>query len=64
MAEETLVKEALTDEMIEKGASVVEALDKRSFLVDAALWFYLSDLNRWPWCWLPLRFTLKGRAKL
>ncbi len=47
MAEETLVKEALTDKMIEKGASVVEALDKRSFLVDAALWFYLSDLNRW-----------------
>ena len=47
MAEETLVKEALTDQMIEAGASVVDSLAKRGFAVDAALWLYLPDLNRW-----------------
>ncbi len=47
MAEETLVKEALTDEMIEAGKSIVESLDRRRFLVDAALWYYLTDQNQW-----------------
>lgn len=47
MAEETLVKEALTDEMIKTGASVVENLDRHRFLVDAALWFYLTGTNQW-----------------
>ena len=47
MAEETLVKEALTEEMIKAGASVVADLDRRQFLVDAALWLYLSNQNQW-----------------
>jgi hypothetical protein len=47
MAEETLVKEALTDEMIKTGASLVEALDSQNLIVDAALWLYLSDTNQW-----------------
>ncbi len=47
MAEETLVKEALTEEMIRTGASVVEALDRQNFALDAALWLYLSDTNQW-----------------
>jgi hypothetical protein len=47
MAEEILVKEALTGEMIEAGASVVKGLKKRRFVVDAAVWLYLSELNRW-----------------
>ena len=47
MAEETLVKDALTDEMIEAGKSVIESLDRRRFVVDAALWFYLTDQNQW-----------------
>ena len=47
MAEETLVKEALTEEMIKTGAFVVEALDRQNFIVDAALWLYLADINQW-----------------
>ena len=47
MAEETLVKEALTDQMIEAGKTVVEKLDRGRFMVDAALWFYLADQNQW-----------------
>ena len=47
MAEETLVKEALSEEMIRTGASIVEALDRQNFIVDAALWLYLTDTNQW-----------------
>jgi hypothetical protein len=47
MAEEVLVKEALTEDMVKAGASVVEGLDRLRFLVDAALWFYLADANQW-----------------
>ena len=46
MAEEVLVKDALTDRMIEAGASVVQLLRARNFPVDAAFWLYL-DVNRW-----------------
>jgi hypothetical protein len=42
-----LVKEALTDEMIVAGASVVQSLKERRFVVDAVLWRYLPELNRW-----------------
>ena len=47
MAEETLVKESLTDDMIRTGASVVQALDRQNFIVDAALWLYLAETNQW-----------------
>jgi hypothetical protein len=47
MAEEVLVKDALTDRMIEAGESVVQLLHARNFPVDAAFWLYLTDVNRW-----------------
>src|SRR5438046_112007 len=47
MAEETLVKEALTGEMLKAGASIVKSLKERRFVVDAAVWLYLPELNRW-----------------
>ncbi|HUP63064.1 MAG TPA: hypothetical protein VNA69_21915 [Thermoanaerobaculia bacterium] len=47
MAEETLVKEVLTEDMIRTGASIIEALDRQNLIVDAALWLYLADTNRW-----------------
>jgi hypothetical protein len=33
--------------MIKAGASVLENLDRRHFLIDAALWLYLSNQNQW-----------------
>jgi len=47
MAEETVVKESLSNEMIESGKSVLEDLDRRRFRVDAALWLYVTDSNEW-----------------
>ena len=37
----------LTEEMLNAGANVVRLLDKRGFLLRAALWFYLSETDEW-----------------
>ena len=47
MAEEILVKEALTGEMIAAGADLTRQLDRTDWPVVGALWFYLHENNAW-----------------
>jgi len=47
MAEEILVKEALTEEMKSEGASLMQKLDEFDWRVVAAFWYFESDFNRW-----------------
>lgn len=47
MAEEILVKEPLTREMIEAGAELLRRLDEIDLDVVAAFWFYTSETNKW-----------------
>lgn len=47
MAEETLVKEILTKEMIQAGADLVRRLDEAHLAVNASLWLYIPDINLW-----------------
>ena len=47
MAEETLVKEALTDQMITAGAELTERLDRAQWPVVASLWLFDSENNHW-----------------
>jgi hypothetical protein len=47
MAENTVVKEQLTDEMIEAGAQLTQKLDELGLPVSVAMWFFLSDINEW-----------------
>lgn len=47
MAEETMVKEMLTKEMIQAGADLVRRLDEAHLEVDASLWLYIPDANLW-----------------
>lgn len=47
MAEETLVKEQLTDEMIQAGAALTRQLDHAGWPVSASLWFFEPDDNEW-----------------
>jgi hypothetical protein len=47
MAEEILVKEPLTSEMIAFGEAVWKALDSAKFPVDALFWLYTSEANAW-----------------
>jgi hypothetical protein len=47
MAEETVVKETLTEEMKSLGASLTRRLDEVGWPIVAAIWYYESDENRW-----------------
>lgn len=47
MAEEVLVKEILTTEMIEGGRDLTKRLAKTELGVTASFWFYMTDNLRW-----------------
>jgi len=47
MAEETLVKETLTEEMKKAGAELTRKLDEASWPVTASFWYFVSDDNQW-----------------
>jgi hypothetical protein len=47
MAENTVVKEQLTDEMIEAGAQLTQKLDELGLPIPVAMWFFLPDINEW-----------------
>jgi hypothetical protein len=47
MAEETVVKEALNEEMKCFGASLTRALDDAGWPIVAAFWYFESDENQW-----------------
>jgi hypothetical protein len=47
MAEETVVKEILTQEMIQAGAELTRRLDEAHLEVHASLWLYMPDKNLW-----------------
>lgn len=47
MAEETLVKEALTEEMKKAGAELTRKLDEAKWPVVASFWYFVPDDNQW-----------------
>ena len=47
MAEELLVGNTLTNEMIQFGNDFISLLDKKKFSIDAALWFYYPNIYQW-----------------
>ena len=47
MAEEVVVKEILTKEMIESGAELTRLLDQAQLMVSASLWLYVPESNIW-----------------
>jgi hypothetical protein len=47
MAEETLVKELLTSEMLDGGRELTQRLDNTELDVTASFWFYFTDSMRW-----------------
>jgi hypothetical protein len=47
MVEEVVVRDILSDEMIQAGAEVVQQLDRSDFPIEAALWLYLPDSQQW-----------------
>jgi hypothetical protein len=47
MAEEILVKDTLSPEMIEAGKKLTEQLDRSSLPVSASMWLYVPESNQW-----------------
>lgn len=47
MAENAMVKEQLTDEMIDAGARLTAKLDEAGVPIKAALWLFLPEINEW-----------------
>lgn len=47
MVTETVVKEALSSEMISVGEKLTRILDADNFSPSASLWFFLSESNAW-----------------
>lgn len=47
MAENTVVKEQLTDEMIEAGATLTQKLDELGVQIPVAMWFFEPEINEW-----------------
>lgn len=42
-----MVKAILVDRDIQEGRMLVEALDRSKFILDGALWFYMSNSDEW-----------------
>lgn len=47
MAENTVVKEYLTEEMIEAGAKLTAKLDEMGLPIAVAMWFFKPEINEW-----------------
>ncbi len=47
MAEETLVKEPLTPEMIEAGKELTKQLDTSDLKVVSSFWLFVAEANEW-----------------
>ena len=47
MAEEVLVKEALSSEMVSAGARLARHLGASSIAIDALMWLYIPESNAW-----------------
>lgn len=60
MAENTVVKEQLTDAMIQAGAEVTSKLDEIGLPVTAAFWFWTPDLNEWRLLFASEEVSTKG----
>jgi hypothetical protein len=47
MAEEVVVRNVLSDDMVKAGANIIQQLDRAKFTIDAAFWLHLPDSNQW-----------------
>ncbi|MDP3938051.1 MAG: hypothetical protein Q8R92_07930 [Deltaproteobacteria bacterium] len=60
MAEDTLVKNVLTEGMMKAGADLVRKLDEVEWPVFAAFWLYLPEVNTWKLVLASPRVALSG----
>jgi len=64
MAENTVVKEQLTEEMIEAGAWLTAKLDEMAVSITAAMWFFMADINEWRLLFASAGVSTAGRRSV
>ena len=64
MAEETVVKDYFSEDMIEAGKKLILSMDEAGFMITAAFWFYLSEENTWILFIASPEVTTKGPREL
>lgn len=63
MADEPLVKEPLTEEMIKAGAELTRRLDEANWLVVASFWNFVPEQNQWKLIFASPRLLSDGPAQ-
>ncbi len=63
MAQDSVVKELLTDGMIQAGAELTKNLDEGRWPVHASLWVFISEGNQWKLLLASPRVQLDGPRK-
>ena len=60
MVENTVVKEQLTDAMIDAGTELTQQLDRMGISTTAALWLFAPEINEWRLCLASPEVTVAG----
>lgn len=63
MAQDSVVKELLTEGMIQAGAELTKKLDERRWPIHASLWQFISEGNQWKLLLASPRVKLDGPKK-
>ena len=64
MAENTVVKDQLTDAMVEAGAELTRKLGEAGLLIDAALWLFVPEINEWRLMFASPEVSAQGSRKV
>ena len=64
MAQKSLVRQALTEQMIKVGGNLLRLLKERRFPLRAALWVYLSEAQEWTLVLAVPKARAEGTLKL
>ena len=64
MAENTVVKDQLTDAMVEAGAELTRKLDEAGLLTNAALWLFVPEINEWRLLFASPEVSVQGSRKV
>jgi hypothetical protein len=64
VAENTVVKDQLTDAMVEAGAELTRKLDESGMLTSAALWLFMPEINEWRLLFTSPEVSAQGPRKV
>jgi len=64
VAENSMVKDQLTDAMVEAGAELTRKLDEAGLHINAALWLFVPEINEWRLLFASPEVSAQGSRKV